>query len=161
MSTTVFMQFFLANSIKCTIFAPTRTRQASLQCLNRRVVFFSYGTLFKDLHIAHPIDGIATIARSPRRECHTDGELPPPHRLLQIRMTSPTCFYDANTFVKTKQLIDAELAKSREDFIEHFLNIISPNNMKAKVDALLAAYPSIDFTAMGFPRGWKSEPLWQ
>ena len=31
----------------------------------------------------------------------------------------------------------------------------------AKVDALLAAYPSIDITAMGFPRGWKSEPLWQ
>ena len=43
-----------------------------------------------------------------------------------------------------------------------FLNIISPNNdMKAKVDALLAAYPSIDVTAMGFPRGWASEPLWQ
>ena len=32
--------------------------------------------------------------------------------------------------------------------------------MKAKVDALLAAYPSIDVTAMGFPRGWESEPLW-
>ena len=37
-------------------------------------------------------------------------------------MTDPTCFYDANTFLKTKQLIDAELAKSREDFIEHFRN---------------------------------------
>ncbi len=35
--------------------------------------------------------------------------------------------------------------------IKYFLNIISPNNdMKAKVDALLAAYPSIDITAMGF-----------
>ena len=46
--------------------------------------------------------------------------------------------------------------------IKYFLNIISPNNdMKAKVDALLAAYPSIDVTAMGFPRGWESEPLWQ
>ena len=46
--------------------------------------------------------------------------------------------------------------------IKYFLNIISPNNdMKAKVDALLAAYPSIDITAMGFPRGWESEPLWQ
>ena len=51
-------------------------------------------------------------------------------------MTDPTCFYDANTFVKTKQLIDA-------------------------VDALLSAYPSIDVTAMGFPRGWESEPLWR
>lgn len=185
-------------------------------------------------------------------------------------MTDPACFYDANTFIKTKQLIDAELAKSREDFIEHFrnaysdpyppawmlaeilplgvltriynniksnqirkkiaqefslsvpvfnswmtiitvarnncghharvwnrtfalqvltqrrmnrpwisipvnqrkvyfslciikyfLNIISPNNnMKAKIDALLSAYPSIDINAMGFPQGWEAEPLW-
>ena len=35
-------------------------------------------------------------------------------------MTESTCFYDAKQFVKTKQLIDTELAKSREDFIEHF-----------------------------------------
>ena len=186
-------------------------------------------------------------------------------------MTDSACFYDAKTFDKTKLLIDAELAKSREDFIEHFrntysdpyppawmlaeilplgiltriydniksnqirkkiaqefslgvpvfnswmtiitvarnncghharvwnrtfalqvltqrrmtqpwisisvnqrkayfslciikyfLNIISPNNdMKTKIDALLFAYPSIDITAMGFPRGWESEPLWQ
>ena len=40
-------------------------------------------------------------------------------------MTDPTCFYDASTFTKTKQLIDAELAKSREDFIEHFRNTYS------------------------------------
>ena len=46
--------------------------------------------------------------------------------------------------------------------IKYFLNIISPNNdMKAKVDALLSAFPSIDVTAMGFPRGWENEPLWQ
>ena len=45
--------------------------------------------------------------------------------------------------------------------IKYFLDIISPNNdMKAKVDALLAAYPSIDTNAMGFPRGWEAEPLW-
>ena len=46
--------------------------------------------------------------------------------------------------------------------IKYFLNIISPNNdMKAKIDALLSAYPSIDITAMGFPRGWENEPLWR
>ena len=45
--------------------------------------------------------------------------------------------------------------------IKYFLNIISPNNdMKVKIDALLSAYPSIDINAMGFPRGWGSEPLW-
>ena len=46
--------------------------------------------------------------------------------------------------------------------IKYFLNIISPNNdMKSKMDALLSAYPSIDTAAMGFPRGWENEPLWQ
>ena len=34
-------------------------------------------------------------------------------------MTDPSCFYDAVQFTKTKQLIDAELTKSREEFIEH------------------------------------------
>ncbi|MBO7103276.1 MAG: Abi family protein [Bacteroidaceae bacterium] len=185
-------------------------------------------------------------------------------------MTDPAYFYDAKTFVKTKLLIDAELAKSREDFIDHFrntysdpyppawmlaeilplgvltkiydniksnqirkkiahefslevpvfnswmtiitvarnncghharvwnrtfalrvstmrrmtrpwisipvnqrkvyfslciikyfLNVISPNNdMRAKIDALFAAYPSIDVVAMGVPCGWENEPLW-
>jgi hypothetical protein len=46
--------------------------------------------------------------------------------------------------------------------IKYFLDIISPNNdMKAKIDALLLAYPSIDISAMGFPRGWENEPLWR
>lgn len=35
-------------------------------------------------------------------------------------MTDPSCFYDATQFAKTKQLIDNELAKSKEEFIEHF-----------------------------------------
>ena len=186
-------------------------------------------------------------------------------------MTDSVYFYDSNVFAKTKQLIDTELAKSREDFIEHFrstysnpyppswmlaeilplgvltkiynniksnqirkkiaqefflgvpvfnswmtiitvarnncghharvwnrtfalsvltmrrmtrpwvtipvnqkkayfslciikyfLDIISPNNdMKAKIKALLLEYPIIDIAAMGFPRGWESEALWQ
>ena len=46
--------------------------------------------------------------------------------------------------------------------IKFFLNTISPqNDMKAKLDTLLAAYPSIDIAAMGFPLGWQNEPLWQ
>ena len=46
--------------------------------------------------------------------------------------------------------------------IKYFLNIISPNNdMKAKINALLAHYPAIDTAAMGFPRGWENESLWQ
>ena len=46
--------------------------------------------------------------------------------------------------------------------IKYFLNIISPSNdMKDMIDTLLSAYPSIDISAMGFPRGWENEPLWQ
>ena len=40
--------------------------------------------------------------------------------------------------------------------IKYFLDIISPNNdMKAKIDALLSSYPSIDINAMGFLVGGK------
>jgi len=46
--------------------------------------------------------------------------------------------------------------------IKYFLNIISPqNDMKAKINALLNNYPDIDIAAMGFPKNWQSEPLWQ
>ena len=45
--------------------------------------------------------------------------------------------------------------------IKYFLNVISPqNDMKEKIDALLANYPNIDTAAMGFPRGWENEPIW-
>lgn len=45
--------------------------------------------------------------------------------------------------------------------IKYFLNIISPqSDMKSKIDALLAQYPEIDTTAMGFPQGWETEALW-
>ncbi len=46
--------------------------------------------------------------------------------------------------------------------IKFFLNTISPmNDMKVKIDTLLANYPAIDISAMGFPCGWENEPLWQ
>ncbi len=46
--------------------------------------------------------------------------------------------------------------------IKYFLNIISPqNDMRCKIKDLLANYPDIDITAMGFPYGWEEEPLWQ
>lgn len=38
--------------------------------------------------------------------------------------------------------------------IKYFLNTISPNNdMKSKIDALLADFPDIDTAAMGMPHG--------
>ena len=62
----------------------TRTRQASSQCLNRRVVLFYYGTLYKDILITSSAGDIAAISWTPHWECRTYGELSPPHRLLQI-----------------------------------------------------------------------------
>ena len=46
--------------------------------------------------------------------------------------------------------------------IKYFLNIISPqNDMRDKLIRLLKDFPSIDTAAMGFPKGWQQEPLWQ
>ncbi len=46
--------------------------------------------------------------------------------------------------------------------IKYFLDIIVPqNNLKSKIFSLLSEYPEIDTTAMGFPQGWDSEPLWR
>ena len=117
----------LVDSIKSTTFAPTRTRQASLQCLNRRVVSFLYDE--QQNPISETIRPML------------------PNRMTGSWITLPT---------------DALRIYFNLCIIKYFLNIISPNNdMKAKVDALLSTYPSIDVTAMGFPRGWESEPLWQ
>ena len=46
----------LVDSIKSTIFAPTRTRQASSQCLNRRVVLFLYDEQQNPIPEHHPSD---------------------------------------------------------------------------------------------------------
>ncbi len=46
--------------------------------------------------------------------------------------------------------------------IKYFLNIISPNNdFTQKLEELLGRFPEIDISAMGFPKEWKQEPLWQ
>ena len=44
----------------------------------------------------------------------------------------------------------------------YWLNTINPANTFVKdIKALLAKYPVVDPAAMGFPRGWQNEPLWQ
>ena len=47
-------------------------------------------------------------------------------------------------------------------YIAYWLNSINPTNTFTKdIKALLTKYPVVDPAAMGFPREWKSEPLWQ
>lgn len=46
--------------------------------------------------------------------------------------------------------------------IKYFLDIISPDNdFLAKLRWLFLYFPEIDLQAMGFPKGWETEPLWQ
>ena len=46
--------------------------------------------------------------------------------------------------------------------IKWFLDCISPNNtLKDKICKLLAEYPCIDISAMGFPADWLIEELWK
>ena len=46
--------------------------------------------------------------------------------------------------------------------VKYFLDIISPSNdMLAKLRWLFVNFPEIDLAAMGFPKGWETEPIWQ
>ena len=46
--------------------------------------------------------------------------------------------------------------------IAYWLNVVVPNNSFVKdFKSLLAKYPHVDPAAMGVPRGWQNEPLWQ
>ncbi len=61
--------------------------------------------------------------------------------------------------------IDANITPNRIFYnisiIKWFVDIISPqNDMKEHLKLLLAEYPNVDITAMGFPKNWESEPLW-
>ncbi len=47
-------------------------------------------------------------------------------------------------------------------YIAYWLNSINPSNTFTKdIKALLKKYPVVDPAAMGFPRGYENEPLWQ
>ena len=47
-------------------------------------------------------------------------------------------------------------------YIAYWLNAINPANTFIKdIKELLAKYPVVDPAAMGCPRGWQNEPLWQ
>lgn len=46
--------------------------------------------------------------------------------------------------------------------IKYLMDAIVPNNdMASKLRWLFIEYPNIDLAAMGFPKGWEMEPIWQ
>ena len=50
----------------------------------------------------------------------------------------------------------------RCSMIAYLLCTIEPGNQfKSELKSLFAEFPNIDTTAMGFPQGWETEPLWQ
>lgn len=45
--------------------------------------------------------------------------------------------------------------------IKYFLDVISPDNdFLTKLHRLFVDFPEIDLAAMGFPKGWEMEPIW-
>ena len=57
---------------------------------------------------------------------------------------------------------DAKRIYYRICIIKYLLFTVSPNNtFTEKLKSLLAAYPTIDVKAMGFPAEWQHEPLWK
>jgi hypothetical protein len=61
----------------------------------------------------------------------------------------------------TKQLLPSDKLYPHLCYIAYWLNSINPANTFTKdIKALLVKYPVVDPAAMGFPRGWKNEPLW-
>ena len=45
-------------------------------------------------------------------------------------------------------------------FSKPYLDVQGQINLLTKIDVLLAQYPEIDTSAMGFPQGWEKEALW-
>ena len=65
-----------------------------------------------------------------------------------------------NTWITNRQLSPDKLYPHL-CYIAYWLNSINPTNtFTSDIKALLAKYTIADPAAMGFPRGWQSEPLW-
>jgi abortive infection bacteriophage resistance protein len=60
-----------------------------------------------------------------------------------------------------ESIMDMKRVYFRICIIKYLLFTVSPNNTFAqKLNSLLAAYPTVDIRAMGFPAAWQTEPLW-
>ena len=66
-----------------------------------------------------------------------------------------------NQWITNKQIAPDKLYPHLS-YIAYWLNSITPSNTFTKdIKALLTKYPVVDPAAMGFPRGYQNEPLWQ
>ena len=97
--------------------------------------------------------------------------------LSVLTLTRNACCHHARVWNKNNKIIPNEMKQMSRPWISHpadkrriyyniciikyFLDIISPNNdMLEKMNRLFEAFPEIDKAALGFPSGWKNDPLW-
>lgn len=98
--------------------------------------------------------------------------------LSVLTLTRNACCHHARVWNKVNKIIPSDMRKMTRPWItlpsdkqriyyniciiKYFLDIISPDNdMLEKMHHLFATFPELDIMALGFPVGWKSEPLWQ
>ena len=95
-----------------------------------------------------------------------------------VTLTRNSCCHHARVWNKENAIMPMQIKKSDRAWISSsaspkrifynicilkwFLDIIVPNNeMKTQLKVLIAQYPNIDITALGFPKDWENEPLWK
>lgn len=95
-----------------------------------------------------------------------------------VTLTRNSCCHHSRVWNKENAIMPMQIKKSDRAWISSsvsptrifydicilkwFLDIIVPNNeMKENLKALLAQYPNVDITAMGFPKDWENEALWR
>ena len=81
------------------------------------------------------------------------------NRPLQIQPLFPRC-------TQYSWLSDNTIRNNRVYYalsmIIYLLNTVNPNHtFKQKLESLFLKYPNVDRAAMGFPAGWRDEPLWK
>ena len=95
-----------------------------------------------------------------------------------VTLTRNSCCHHARVWNKENAIMPMQIKKSNQTWIspsvspkrvfynicilKWFLDIIVPsNNIKTYLTTLIAQYPNVDITAMGFPKDWENEPFWE
>ena len=85
---------------------------------------------------------------------------------VELRSLLFSAIQKIEMLLQIKWLKNTNIANDRSYAIfcclAYWLNAVNnTNTFKSDLKKLLAKYPSVDSSAMGFPIGWKREPLWR
>lgn len=98
--------------------------------------------------------------------------------LSVLTLTRNACYHHARVWNKINKIIPNDMRRMTRPWItlsadkrrvyynmciiKYFLDVFSPNNnMLYKMNNLFSQFPEIDLAALGFPKGWTNETLWQ